>query len=83
LAFPNEIVGAWKLDDDRVNQGVEREKGEGGFDSHWNEGLQDKKMDVNPIQNSDTIRGFDENHHTYIMMSVSIYIKIINWLHIN
>jgi hypothetical protein len=37
-----------------------------------------KKMNVNPIQNSDTIRGFDENHHTCIMMSVSIYIKIIN-----
>lgn len=37
-----------------------------------------KKMNVNPIQNSDTIRGFDENHHTCIMTSVSIYIKIIN-----
>jgi hypothetical protein len=36
-------------------------------------------MDVNPIQNSDTIKGFDENYHTCIMMSVSIYIKIINW----
>lgn len=37
------------MHDDRLNQGVERENGRGGFDSHWKEGLWDKKRDFNLI----------------------------------